>query len=911
MTKSLLLLIGLSICQLSFSQTIVYQNQFEVASDWTLNSPTGVNGTDPNQWVISDDEGGVVVPGCGVATNGNKTLHISCAGGFCIGTGAIYNTGDAGLGFFDTETHVRTALAANIDLTGQSNLTLSFDYIANGDPGLDFGKVEYSIDGGVSWITLSIVNPTIVCGSGQGQWTLFTQALPVTVNNINNFRVAFSWENDNDAVGTDPSIAINNLRITTPSAALPPVAVYTVLPNPVCVGATVSTTNTSTNTPTSYQWGVSPATFTVTSGSLTSATPTFTFSAAGTYAITLVATNAFGSSPMITQTVTVNACLVPVAVFTATPGFVCTGTTVSTTNTSTNTPTSYQWGVSPATFTVTSGSLTSATPTFTFSVAGTYAITLVATNASGSSAMVTQTVTVDPCLPPTVVYTASDLTPCLNVSVTLTDNSLNTPTSWSWTVSPIAGATITGASSQNASILFTVAGTYMVTLTATNAYGSSNSVQTFTAAAACPGPVAAFTASTLAGCIGNPITLTDASTGAPTSWNWTVSPITGWNFTTGTAASQNPALTFTASGTYTVTLDATNASGTTSTSQTIVIADCAPPVPSFTPSSSVLCTGDCITFNNTSTSSTPATYSWIFGNSQTSTLQTPPSICYTAVGTYTVILVVTNAFGSTTATSTINVSSCGAPQAIFTVDSTLCEGDCINLLDASTGSPTSWSWNIPGTSLLTSTSQNPGLVCFTTPGTYVVSLTATNAFGSTTQNITIVVDPQSSVIITNPDTTIVIGTTIQLNAIGSGNGAYNWITYVNSIYPTASTVTIVPLESTLYVVYYTSPGGCLSSDSVNITVLVPLAVGVPSAFSPNGDGNNDVLYVKGESIKSIDFRVYNRLGQLVFESSDKLVGWDGSFNNKPENPGGFVYTLTYELYDSTKGKLKGSVSLVK
>ena len=822
MTKSLLLLIGLSICQLSFSQTIVYQNQFEVASDWTLNSPTGVNGTDPNQWVISDDEGGVVVPGCGVATNGNKTLHISCAGGFCIGTGAIYNTGDAGLGFFDTETHVRTALAANIDLTGQSNLTLSFDYIANGDPGLDFGKVEYSIDGGVSWITLSIVNPTIVCGSGQGQWTLFTQALPVTVNNINNFRVAFSWENDNDAVGTDPSIAINNLRITTPSAALPPVAVYTVLPNPVCVGATVSTTNTSTNTPTSYQWGVSPATFTVTSGSLTSATPTFTFS-----------------------------------------------------------------------------------------VAGTYAITLVATNASGSSAMVTQTVTVDPCLPPTVVYTASDLTPCLNVSVTLTDNSLNTPTSWSWTVSPIAGATITGASSQNASILFTVAGTYMVTLTATNAYGSSNSVQTFTAAAACPGPVAAFTASTLAGCIGNPITLTDASTGAPTSWNWTVSPITGWNFTTGTAASQNPALTFTASGTYTVTLDATNASGTTSTSQTIVIADCAPPVPSFTPSSSVLCTGDCITFNNTSTSSTPATYSWIFGNSQTSTLQTPPSICYTAVGTYTVILVVTNAFGSTTATSTINVSSCGAPQAIFTVDSTLCEGDCINLLDASTGSPTSWSWNIPGTSLLTSTSQNPGLVCFTTPGTYVVSLTATNAFGSTTQNITIVVDPQSSVIITNPDTTIVIGTTIQLNAIGSGNGAYNWITYVNSIYPTASTVTIVPLESTLYVVYYTSPGGCLSSDSVNITVLVPLAVGVPSAFSPNGDGNNDVLYVKGESIKSIDFRVYNRLGQLVFESSDKLVGWDGSFNNKPENPGGFVYTLTYELYDSTKGKLKGSVSLVK
>jgi gliding motility-associated-like protein len=72
-------------------------------------------------------------------------------------------------------------------------------------------------------------------------------------------------------------------------------------------------------------------------------------------------------------------------------------------------------------------------------------------------------------------------------------------------------------------------------------------------------------------------------------------------------------------------------------------------------------------------------------------------------------------------------------------------------------------------------------------------------------------------------------------------------------------------------------------------------VGVPSAFSPNGDGNNDVLCVKGGAgFATIDFKVFNRYGQLVFETQDELIGWDGMVNEKALNNGTFcVYFRIY------------------
>ncbi len=87
-------------------------------------------------------------------------------------------------------------------------------------------------------------------------------------------------------------------------------------------------------------------------------------------------------------------------------------------------------------------------------------------------------------------------------------------------------------------------------------------------------------------------------------------------------------------------------------------------------------------------------------------------------------------------------------------------------------------------------------------------------------------------------------------------------------------------------------------------------VGVPSAFSPNGDNVNDVLFVLG-SVQNLDFEVFNRWGQSVFHTTDRSIGWDGTFNGKPVNPGVFAYKLTGTMATGETRALKGNITLVR
>lgn len=88
-------------------------------------------------------------------------------------------------------------------------------------------------------------------------------------------------------------------------------------------------------------------------------------------------------------------------------------------------------------------------------------------------------------------------------------------------------------------------------------------------------------------------------------------------------------------------------------------------------------------------------------------------------------------------------------------------------------------------------------------------------------------------------------------------------------------------------------------------------IGVPQAFSPNGDGNNDILYVKGDGINTLTFKVYNRYGQLVFSSNSQTIGWNGNFKGKEENPGVFVWVLECEFVDGIKANRKGNITLLR
>jgi PKD repeat protein len=279
------------------SQSTIWQNDFENPAEWTLNVSTGQNDIDANLWVISDAEGGVAAGGCGVAGNGNKTLHVGCQGAWCVGTGATYNAGDGGLGFISATTNKRAVIASNISTLNSQNLSVEFDYIGIGQANDDFGTVIYSTDGGTTWTNLQTITPSTTCANGQGLWTHLSIPLPVSCENSSTLRIGFNWKNSNDGAGTDPSLAINNVKITT-NIPPDPVANFTLNDNQICQNYCITFSNTSSDA-TTYSWDFGNGN----SSTLENPQP-LCFNLPGQYVITLIACNNQGCDTT-SQTVTV------------------------------------------------------------------------------------------------------------------------------------------------------------------------------------------------------------------------------------------------------------------------------------------------------------------------------------------------------------------------------------------------------------------------------------------------------------------------------------------------------------------------------------------------------------------------------------------------------------------------------
>ncbi|WP_242202126.1 PKD domain-containing protein [Aestuariivivens insulae] len=240
-------------------------------------------------------------------------------------------------------------------------------------------------------------------------------------------------------------------------------------------------------------------------------------------------------------------------------------------------------------------------------------------------------------------------------------------------------------------------------------------------------PTADFTSNVTSVTEGGTVNFTDSSTNTPTSWSWTFA-----GGTPGTSTAQNPSVVYNTSGTYDVTLTATNAAGNDVITKTGYITVTVPaPVANFTSDVTTVTEGGTVNFTDNSTN-TPTSWSWTFagGTPGTSTAQNP-SVVYNTSGTYDVTLTATNAAGNDVITKmgyiTVTVP---APVANFTSDvTTVTEGGTVNFTDSSTNTPTSWSWTFSGGTPSTSTVQNPSVV-YNTAGTYDVALTATNAEGS-------------------------------------------------------------------------------------------------------------------------------------------------------------------------------------
>ena len=103
--------------------------------------------------------------------------------------------------------------------------------------------------------------------------------------------------------------------------------------------------------------------------------------------------------------------------------------------------------------------------------------------------------------------------------------------------------------------------------------------------------------------------------------------------------------------------------------------------------------------------------------------------------------------------------------------------------------------------------------------------------------------------------------------------------------------------------------GCIDTVSKEISIaLLPV---LPSGFTPNGDGENDVFIIRGGPFRNVDFKVYNNWGLVIFESNDSEVGWDGTYKGEPVPMGVYTWTFVVDMGSNYIVKESGDVTLIR
>jgi gliding motility-associated-like protein len=162
------------------------------------------------------------------------------------------------------------------------------------------------------------------------------------------------------------------------------------------------------------------------------------------------------------------------------------------------------------------------------------------------------------------------------------------------------------------------------------------------------------------------------------------------------------------------------------------------------------------------------------------------------------------------------------------------------------------------------------------------------------------------------DTSVVLGQPLQLNA--TGGTSYVWLPdnrWLSST--TINNPVALPQSDIEYIVQVSDVNGCTGLDSIRVRLFrVAPGLYVPNAFTPNGDGKNDIFRPVVLGIKSLDlFQVYNRFGQMVYSGTDIAKGWDGTFGGRPQDPANFVWIAEATDYTGKKIKRKGNVILIR
>lgn len=460
----------------------------------------------------------------------------------------------------------------------------------------------------------------------------------------------------------------------------------------------------------------------------------------------------------------------------------------------------------------------------------------------------------------------------------------------------------------------TLAGTVTLYLTATNVGNCITTTDTVTIGFYNP-PTATITSNDTA-CFGDlvPVDVT-VTTG---SGVWT--SIGGGTFSpdSSTVSWYTPTPAEITAGTATLIFSSTNNGGCLTARDTIDVALIPSPVPAF--NFTEVCFGNTSTFTDGSTAVGGVVgWDWIFGDGQTSTSQNPTHN-YNTAGTYAVSLIATSQNGcKDTLTQNVNVHFLPVPA--FTSPNPCLNGGT-DFTDQSTvngSTVTGWQWSFgDGQS---DTVQNPTNV-YPAAGSYSVTLVVSSAFGcvdSITQNTNVLPGPNAAFATsaTSVNQFEIVNFVDQSTPSGSitswqwdfGDSSaidFNQNTSHGFNGSGTYTVTLVVQDN----------NGCY--DTARTAIVVFLPPNVPNAFSPNGDGSNDLLHVYGGPFRELQFRIYNNWGQLIYETADvadcggyTCAGWDGTYKGVEQPLGVYVYQIVATTEDGVKHEITGDVTLLR
>jgi gliding motility-associated-like protein len=281
------------------------------------------------------------------------------------------------------------------------------------------------------------------------------------------------------------------------------------------------------------------------------------------------------------------------------------------------------------------------------------------------------------------------------------------------------------------------------------------------------------------------------------------------------------------------------------------------------------------------------------------------TLATSSINTYTITYTTP---GPCANSSTVTLSITANPTASASASTQVCSGESISL--SSTGGGT-YTWSGPGS--YTSASQNPMIdpASVVNSGTYTVTV---NSGGCTdTAQVYVNVTPTPSAD-AGMDLTIEQGTSTVLNA--SGGTSYTWTPATGLSCTNCPDPTATPVVTTTYCVE-TANGSCSDNDCVTITVRRPCNtnedMGVPNAFSPNNDGNNDEFCLQGwsECMDQFSIIIFDRWGEKIMEANEADFCWDGTFRGQTLDPAVFVYFINATFSTGEKITKKGNISIIR